>query len=179
MTQLQRSSLAVVLFLAACSGPADPPDAAEVPDAGTDTGTVEMVDAAMEEDAAIADAFVPPDVVDYDGGPPATWDEVYAIFTPARCGGGTTGCHIEGTAGTLSLATSATACSQLHRAGRSPSCSIRERVVAGDLNASLLYRKLVGPPAGCGDIMPDRGDPLTPEEISVVGRWILAGAICP
>ena len=172
------SLLAVVALVPACAEPpVATPDASDVRDGGTDTGPVEMIDAAVD-DAAIDDAFVPPDVFDYDGGPPATWDEVYAIFTPARCGGAT-GCHYAGTAGMLSLATSATACTQLQRAGRSPSCSIRERVVPGDLNASLLYRKLVGPPAGCGDIMPDRGAPLTPEEISVVGRWILAGAVCP
>lgn len=173
---------ALLALAGGCSGPAvEEPDATASPDAGIDAAVVEMVDAAMEDDAFVpVDAFVPPDAAEYDGGPPATWDEVYAIFTDARCGASATGCHYSRSSGMLSLATSATACSQLHRPGRSVSCSLRERIVAGDPSASLLYRKLAGPlPSGCGARMPEMRTPLTPEELSVVARWIYAGATCP
>jgi hypothetical protein len=179
------SVLLSLAFVVGCSSPAaEMPDAAVQPDTGPvgiDAGPIE-VDAAMPEDAAVVvDAFTPPDAADYDGGPPATWDEVYALFDTTHCGGGTTGCHYSTSrpSGSLSLATSATACTQLLHAGRSPSCSISQRVTPGDLNASLLYRKLQGAVIGCGDRMPDGRTPFTPEELSVVGRWILAGAICP
>ncbi len=183
MKKRSRATIALALLALGCSGPeAEAPDAA-----GTDAAS-SMIDAAGSGDAATPDAatvdafrpdaFAPPDASDYDAGPPPTWDEVYALFTNARCGGAR-GCHYAGTDGSLSLATSATACTQLGRATARATCSIRQRVVAGNPDASYLYRKLVGPPSGCGVRMPDRGTPFTPAELSIVERWILAGAICP
>ena len=123
-----------------------------------------------------ADAFFPD--TNYDSGPPATWPEVYALFTNARCGG-SRGCHYASASGGISFTSSAAACAQLHLPGRSPTCIMRDRIVAGEPFASLLYRKLSGPPPGCGNRMPDGRPLFTPDELSIVARWIYAGARCP
>ncbi len=50
-------------------------------------------------------------------------------------------------------------------------------IVAGDPDTSLLIRRLVDP--NDGDIMPVDGEPLSAKEISVLKRWIAAGADWP
>lgn len=51
-------------------------------------------------------------------------------------------------------------------------------VVPGDPGASVLIER-VELPAGDDDIMPNEGEPLRPEQIDVLRRWIAAGAGWP
>ena len=48
-------------------------------------------------------------------------------------------------------------------------------LIPGDLEGSTIYVRTTLP-ADDFDIMPAEGDPLTPEEVAVLGAWIEAGA---
>ncbi len=51
-------------------------------------------------------------------------------------------------------------------------------IVPGDPNKSLLYR-LINLPADDKKRMPKKADPLSPEQIELIGDWINAGAVWP
>jgi mono/diheme cytochrome c family protein len=51
-------------------------------------------------------------------------------------------------------------------------------IVAGKAAGSRLYKSITLPP-GHEDHMPGKGDPLTDDEIKLIGRWIDEGATWP
>src|SRR6266700_766110 len=51
-------------------------------------------------------------------------------------------------------------------------------VKANDLAGSELYRR-VTLPKGDEDVMPNRGEPLTANQVAVIRRWIEQGAVWP
>lgn len=114
------------------------------------------------------------------------FSEVYptVLAMPVLQGGQCLGCH--GPMGSYQIsATRAGEWSQLvganhHRGQACVNAGVPKMVVAGDRQASLLYRKMTSTqPMGCGDGMPAMSQvmPASPlQHIVTVGSWIAAGA---
>lgn len=65
-----------------------------------------------------------------------------------------------------------------HRAGAFEREDADPVIVPGKPEESLLYQRITLPPDD-EDIMPAEGDPLTPEQVAVIRRWIEQGAPWP
>jgi hypothetical protein len=94
----------------------------------------------------------------------ARFPALYAGVLAVRCAGA--GCHDRGAVAGVDFSSEARAYATLHG-----------RVVPGDPEASLLYKRIT--PALCGGscrLMPLGRDPLPDEERELVRAWIEAGA---
>jgi hypothetical protein len=95
-------------------------------------------------------------------------DQVQAIFT-TQCAP----CHISGSSGGLSLATSVVSYANLVGTGSSAvACVDRTRVVPGAAEASYLVHKLRGAADICGVQMPRNRPPLAEPDIATIAAWI-------
>lgn len=107
------------------------------------------------------------------GMPAASFTDVYDIIE-AKCGGGTFGCHVMGSSGMLQMHDQAQAFMNL--VGKpSTECDGETRVVAGDADASLIIKAVMG--TACVERMPRGRDPLSADEIDTIAEWINAGAM--
>ncbi len=144
-------------------------------------------DVAQEEEeeepsdaSAVADATpVATDAKAPEAGPAGpTFSDVYAKVIGVSC----VGCHGPTHVTGLDMKTKSAAYSHLvgvkAGTGGAGSCNdgLRTRVVPGDANASLLYRKLAHT-NDCGSGMPLGGAKLSKTKLTLVQGWINAGAL--
>lgn len=147
----------------------------------------DATDVAQEEEEERSDASVAADaspvVTDakapLEAGPTGpTFSDVYAKVIGVSC----VGCHGPTHVTGLDMKTKAAAYSHLvgvkAGTGGAGSCNdgLRTRVVPGDANASLLYRKLAHT-NDCGSGMPLGGAKLSKTKLTLVQGWINAGAL--
>jgi len=143
-----------------------PSDAAPSDAGSPEAGTLDAGDAS---DAALVEE-------DLDAGPPGpTFRFVYSIFR-ANC---SSGCHLTTSfpSGTFGMATRALAYQNMVGVDcGGNACRGRKRVVPGDPEMSVLYKKIQRE-APCGDPMPpEDGKELSSDQVELVRQWILAGA---
>jgi hypothetical protein len=106
----------------------------------------------------------------------ATFTEVYEIIE-MKCGGGSFGCHVMGESGGLDMQSQDAAYASLVGVA-SENCGDSEiRVVAGDADASLIIKALMGTACSEVDQMPKDRDPLSADEIATIREWIEDGAM--
>ncbi len=182
--------LLVSFGIAACAGdPIGPLDAGALPDVGSgvdaaaarDAGPgasdAQPIDAGVEdagvEDAGVEDAGVEDAGAEADAGARATFRAVHALLL-ARCAP----CHVAQASGGLSVADRDGAYRALVGvAAMARSCRGRgDRVVPGDAEASVLFRKVSGQDL-CGALMPPppRAQ-LSDADQALIRDWIAAGA---
>lgn len=101
-----------------------------------------------------------------------TFARVYAEIIQPGCG-----CHVSG-AGGLSMPDAAAAHAALveQPANGTGPCAGETRVISGDAQSSVLYRKLSGTNL-CGAAMPMGGQPISSEKLQLLEAWIGAGAV--
>lgn len=116
-----------------------------------------------------------------------TWSAVFQeIIVGTGCNGGPT-CHAGTAAGQLKMATKAESYTNLVGVkaaginlvmGSSPNCkdSTLVRVVAGQPDMSLLYKKVATAMPECGGKMPPSGAMLTQAQLTQIRTWIMNGA---
>jgi hypothetical protein len=176
------SALLVSLGLGACGGdPVGPLDAAVLADAGSGAADADAASGASDaqpvdagvEDTGIEDTGIEDAGAEADAGVRATFGAVHAVLL-ARCGP----CHVTQSSGRLSLAARDAA----HRAlvgvaAMARSCQGRgDRVVPGDAEASVLFRKVSGQDL-CGAVMPPPPRArLSAEDQALIRDWIVEGA---
>lgn len=138
-------------------------------DVPRDAGPVDVRTDVPRDTGVDARTDVPRDTGPVDAGP-ATYAQVQAVFT-REC----TRCH--GGSGSLNLAASVSYANLVNVAAAGGSCGTSGlmRVVPGNVNNSLLYRK-VAATQPCGSSMPRGGPSLPATDIDLIRRWIAAGA---
>ena len=114
--------------------------------------------------------------------PPATFTDVYAMMFPLGTKGQCNYCHDrpanQKSDGNLPMGhDQATAYAAIvNQPSKSTTCGgSSQLVVPGKPDESLFYVKLTAN-YGCGDRMPQGGDPLTDAQLAMVRSWIEAGA---
>ncbi len=115
--------------------------------------------------------------------PAATFTEIYPLIFPIETKAQCNFCHglpsNDKSNGKLSMGIDQpTAYAALMATSSSSMCgsgsAVRDLVVPGDADNSLLFQKLTTPP--CGGRMPLGGSPLTAAELDQIRSWIEAGA---
>jgi hypothetical protein len=103
-----------------------------------------------------------------------TFTNVYAIV-----GGSCSPCHTTAPgSGGLDMSSQGTAYSSLVDQATFPAseCPGNTRVIGGDPEASMMFRKVNGGPDLCGARMPRGRAPLPDGDIALIRAWIAAGA---
>lgn len=120
------------------------------------------------------DSGVDPSPPTQDGGTDTVsfQTEVYPIFSKTQYG--CNACHT-GTDDISWYGSASQTYSNLVNVNATRACSPDKRVVPGNADQSVLYRRLSG--FSCGDRMPQGGNPISDSDLTLIRDWINQGAL--
>lgn len=136
-------------------------------------GVEEDEDEGSSEEGSVGDGESEEGMGDGDAPADPSFGEVYDILA-ASCGGGQSGCHIDGMSAELAMPDAAAAHAALVDVA-SKKCAGELLVTPGHADQSVLVTVLEGG-AECVKAMPLGRDPLSAENIATIRAWIDAGA---